>query len=369
MNKTLRSLLVLLLIVLVAGSGTLFLVAATHPSASYDPKKVKLDVKLITRDQILTCGYKVYADSSQNYWVAKTIIKNTGKIPVYDFKINYRVKDFSGWTSGEYYPVISPGETVRDFCWPSLEGDKVSQITTKTPVEIIMKYQYRGMDSPIEDTDKIFLLGRNDYVCTSLKEDEIVTFSDTRDNYPFLSTFVTPNEPTTKAFANMVASGFPTVTDDEAAYGAFLKCFDVLRAHGVKYIQEPAVFWSGKVGQYVQYPKDTIERKSGTCMDLAICYVALMEAVGIRSFIANIKGHVMPVIELPESGEKLAIESTFIDKDFALANYPDLGLSPNVTAEECVPIANESIMDSADKGELIMVDLEYWWDVGMVPPW
>ena len=369
MSKTVRSLLIILLAVLMVGSGTIFVVAGTHPGTAYDPGKVKLDVKLMTRDEVLTCGYKVYGDTSQDYWVGKTIIKNTGQMPVYDFKISYKIRDFCGWTSGENYPVICPGETVRDYCWPALDGEKVSKITTKTPVELIMKYEFRGIGKPIEDWKQIFLLGKNDFVFTSLTDDQRVTFADDFDNYPFLCAFITPNEPTTKSFAHMVASGFPTGTSDADALNAFYKCFDVLRAHGVKYIQESSTFWAGTEGQYVQYPKDTIDRKSGTCLDLAICVAGLMEAVGIKSYVALVPGHAIPVIELPESGDNYSIESTFIDKDFALSHYPELGLSPDVTAKECTAVSDDILQSSMAEGQLLLVDPEYWWNNGMVPPW
>ncbi|MDP2872450.1 MAG: hypothetical protein Q8P31_07945, partial [Bacillota bacterium] len=79
MSRTIKLALVIMLALLMAGSGTLFLIAMTHPSTAYDPSKIKLDVNLHTRNEILTCAYKVYGDQNQNQWVAKTIIKNTGK--------------------------------------------------------------------------------------------------------------------------------------------------------------------------------------------------------------------------------------------------------------------------------------------------
>jgi len=368
MSRTLKTTLVLLLVILIAGSATLFIVAITHPSASYDPGRVKIDIKFHTREQVLTCAYKVYGDSSQDKWVAKTLIKNVGKIPVYDFKIWYKVTGYTDWTSGEVYKEISPGETVRDFCWPSLDPDKMKAITTKTPADVVMKYTYRGLKEPVEDYEKIYLLGKNDFIFTSLKKDDIVTFADGFDNYNLLPAFITPNEETTKSFANSIAGGLETKTSDADAYQAFLRCFDALRAAGVKYIQEPAGFWAGTAAQYVQYPKETIDRKSGTCLDLAISMSALMEAVGVKSYVAIVPGHAIPVMEEPVSGKIWPIESTFIDKDYALSHFPGK-TSPDVTAEECVVTAGEYLLKMKEEGTLLMVDPEYWWNAGVMPSW
>lgn len=368
MSRTIKLALVIMLALLMAGSGTLFFIAVTHPSAAYDPSKIKLDVDLHTRNEILTCAYKVYGDQNQNQWVAKTIVKNTGKMPVYDFKIWYKVRDFTDWTSGEEYPVISPGETVRDYCWPALDGEKVKQITTKTPVELVLKYEYKGLKKPIEDYKTIYMLGRNDFVFSSMKEEDRLTFADNFDNELFLAAFITPNENTTKAFANGIASGLETRTNDNDVHQALLRCFDTLRTHGVKYIQEPAGFWTGSEAQYVQYPKDTIDRKSGTCIDLAVCMSALMEAVGIKSYVALVPGHAIPLIQLPGSGDIIPIESTFIDQEYALSHFPGT-TSPDVTAEECVGLAQGEIDQYSNEGKLVLVDPEYWWQAGVMPSW
>jgi hypothetical protein len=368
MSRTLKITLVLLLAAFTALSSLLFLLAVTSTGTGYDPARVKLDVKLHTREEILTCAYKTYGDDSQDMWVAKTIIKNTGKIPVYDFKISYKVGDLSDWTSGEEYSEIRPGQTVRDYCWPTLDDEQVTSITTKTPVELVMKYEYRGLGKPYEDYQKIFLLGRNDFVFSSLVEKDRKTFADNFDNYRFIAAFITPNEETTKYYANSVGSGLETRLSDADALEAFKRSFDMLRTQGVKYIMEPEAFWAGSEAQYVQYPKETIERSSGTCLDLAITMSALMEAIGVKSYVALIPGHAIPLVELPESGDLFAIESTFLDKEYALAKHPDI-VSADVTSDECITIAKEEIESAQEEGEIIMIDPGYWWKAGVMPSW
>ncbi len=368
MGKKSRFHLLVLLSVLTVASAAVFLFAVTRPGTAYDPAKVKLDVRLLTRSEIITAAYKIYGDNSQDMWVAKTIIKNTGKIPVRDFRISYRLGDLTGWNSGETYEEIRPGQTVRDYCWPPLDPEKVQQITTKTPAELTVKYEYAGLDKPKEIAEKIFLLGRNDFVFTSLKEKDIVTFTDRFDNYRFVAAFITPNEEVTKSFANTVAGGLETRASDDDALQAFGSAFYSLRNLGVKYIMEPAGFWTGGASQYVQYPRETIERTSGTCLDLAICMSALMEAVGIKSYVALIPGHAIPVVELPESGDLYAIESTFIDKEYALDKFGD-SVSPEVLASECIKIAGKELEDAENDGAIIYINPEYWWKAGVIPSW
>ncbi len=367
-NKTIRSVLIVVLLVLMIGSGGLFTFALTRPGTEYDPNKVKLDVKLVTRERVLTCAHKIYSNTEQNMWVAKTIIKNTGKIPVYDFKISYKIKDYCDWTSGELYPEIVPGETVRDFCWPSFEAEKLEGLTSKTPADLIMKYSYRGKE-PVEDYEKIDLMGKNEFVLSNLaEEDMVIPFIDEVNNNMFLAAFVTHSDEAVQQFAGRVGAGLETGTNDQDALEAFIQCFYALREYGLKYDQPPFYLSDATAVQYVQYPGDTLARKTGTCMDLSILYASLMEAVGVRSYVAIIPGHVIPVVQLPISGDFVSIESTFIDKEYALSHFPGL-TSPEVTAEECAQISDNELSESYSQGQLILVDVRYWWDAGVLPPW
>ncbi len=366
MSKNARTVLSIVAVVLLLGSiaGLILTLTAGAP-ASAEPE---IEVQLIPREEILTAAYKVYGDDQQNYWAAKTLIKNVGGVPVEGFSISYKIEGYCDWTSTENYPVILPGQTVRDYCWPVLDDAQMKEITTKTPVELTVKYNYEGLSQPIEDTAKTFLLGKNDFVFTSLADEDILTFTDQFDNYPMIAAFVTPNEEMVKSVANTLAGGLETAMNDDDVYLAFLRVFDGMRALGVKYIQEPASYWSDRAAQYVQYPAETLNRASGTCLDLAICYAALMEAVGIKSYVALIPGHAIPVIELPNSGELYGIESTFIDKGYALSHFPG-ETSPEVTAGECVDIAASELDQAVREGSFILIDIEQAWKSGVMPIW
>ena len=243
----------------------------------------------------------------------------------------------------------------------------MNEITTKTPAELTMRYRYEGMNDYEVVAEKLNFLGRNDFVFSSLKEEDILTWQDNFDNYPLLAAFVTPNEETTKAAANAIAGGLVSSIDDDAMT-IFQRAFDALRYIDVKYIIEPQGYWTSGFSQYVQYPKDTLTRGSGTCLDLSILMAALMEAVGIKSYIYLTEGHAQPAIVLPQSGKIYPIEATFIDKDFALSHYPG-ETSPDVTSAECINSAVDYVDKAIASGKFIQIDIQEQWKNGVVPSW
>ena len=367
MSKNLKTVLSIVAIVVFLGS-TVGLILTLTAGGSDGAGEVNLDVQSFPREEILTAAYKAYGDDQQNLWAAKTIVKNVGDVPANDFRIDYKIEGYCDWTSAEVYPTILPGQTIRDYCWPNLDDAQMKEITSKTPVELTTRYSWDGLDEPILDMEKIYLLGRNDFVFTDLSEEDILTFTDAFDNYPMVAAFVTPNEELVKSVANNMAGGLETGMNDDDVYTAFIRCFDGMRSLGVKYIQEPSSYWSDRAAQYVQFPAETLSRTTGTCLDLAICMAALMEAVGIKSYVALIPGHAIPIIELPNSGEMYAIESTFIDKDYALSHFPG-ETSAEVTAQECIDIAADEINTAMDEGSYILIDIEKSWEQGVMPIW
>lgn len=364
MNKGTKIVLVVLAVIVLLVS-TLGLILALQP-AKGDPEP-KLQVDLFVRPEIVTATYKLYGDPGQNMWVARTIIKNTGDVSVKDFAIKYKIDGYCDWTSTENYPEIVPGETVRDYCWPSLSPEAIERISTKTSAELTMQYEFDGLDKPVEDTEKVAFLGRNDFVFSSLKEEDILTWQDAFDNSPLMAAFVTPNEELTKSTANAIAGGLVSSIDDDALL-IFTRAFDALRYSGIKYIIEPEGYWTSGFSQYVQYPSDTMTRGAGTCLDLSILMCALMQAVGIQSVIYLTEGHAQPAIVLPESGEIVPIEATFIDQEFATTHYPDT-VSPEVTAGECINNAIDYLNEAISSGVFIRIDIEDEWARGVVPSW
>ena len=97
LGRIVKPVIAVLLAVLAAGSITVYSLAMMSPGKEYDPSKVDLDMKLLTREEVLTCAYKVYGDDRQPYWVAKSVIKNVGKVPAYDLVISCKVGEYCDW--------------------------------------------------------------------------------------------------------------------------------------------------------------------------------------------------------------------------------------------------------------------------------
>jgi hypothetical protein len=319
--------------------------------------KPRINSKIKYKEKVMSAMYKVYGIHDLQFWLAKTVVKNTGTVPIHDLKVSYKITEYvPDWTTPETYAKVVPGQTIVDLFYPCLPPE-VTELTTKRPLELSVRIQYTANNKTYEEIvpKRFELLGINSFVWSNLGPEELTgSWYDYFDNCWGLPVFVTPYEVTVNRFAKEATSGIGASLSDEGAERAMEACYNAICARGIGYITEPSGFWAGgTVSQYIQYPKDTLDRNAGTCIDLAILYCAMCEAVGLKSHMMLIPGHAFPVIYSPSGMYYYPIEMTEVpNTDFA--NAFETGL------KEC---------DDAYKGNYYELDLELLWDAGVTPPW
>lgn len=280
----------------------------------------ELDLSLKYKPRLMAATHKVYGNpdiSDGDMWVAKAIFKNTGQCNIRNLKVSYKLGEYSDWSIPKSYSLIVPGGYVVDLYYPVISS-KVTELLTRTPVDVRIKYEYsdeQGNSYSDISGERIEILGINQMEWCNLTMEEISgTWAEYFSNSPLLAAWVTHLDPPVKAFAGMVsqlAGGVPTALDRESAIKFCRALYDLEVANGMVY-QTPSGFLRDYTpGQDIKYPRDVLRDKSGTCVDLAILYASVCEAVGLETILVDIPGHCFPVIILPD-GNLLPVECTTI---------------------------------------------------------
>lgn len=341
-----------LCVLLVVGGLT---VAVLSLASGEDEAEPQLTVDIYVKPEVITAAYKIYGGDYASMWLAKCIIKNTGTVPVEDFAIEYEIGGYCDSTSVEDYPIILPGQTVRDYCWPNFNPEQMAAINNETPAEIVIRYSYAGLDEPKATSEKFSFLGRNDFIWSSLPEAEMLTFEDENDNARLLAAFVTRSEPDTQALAKTLTGGIYTGTD-ENAMAALESLYNGLRDGGYKYVTESVTFWTNEFGQYIQYPAETITHRGGNCVDLSLLFSAMLEAVGIQTYLTLSTGHCQFVAIMPESRQWIPVEETLVG-------------DPAATLRDAIDAAMQWYKEQSNQGTYMFIDVEDAWASGIVPSW
>ncbi len=271
-----------------------------------------------------------YYDTSR---IGTVRIENRGKQTATNLTVSLLLPEFMD-TAKESPPVaeLRRGEST-DVPLFALFSDRILTVTEGTKVPGILTVTYSVRDNVLsqERTESIRIYDRN-----------AMTWDDDRK----VAAFVTAKDPAVLRFAKEIAGG---VREDDRQGGSLefrvaMALFQGLAAYGVNYVVDPGSSYASKSASdtevdFIQFPRQTLQYRSGDCDDLTILYCALMEAVGIETAFITVPGHIYSALQLPmppqevaksfqDSSKKfivkdgkayLPVETTMISKGFVAA--------------------------------------------------
>jgi len=324
-----------------------------------------VDVSVRYKKRLMAALYKLYGDTdaqSGAYWTAKAILRNTGKAPIYNLKVYYRLGDYTEMSVPDAYSVVPEGGIVVDRYYPVIQS-RVAQLRTPTPLLLYIRYEYKdaaGKSYSNELTRRLEMLGVNQFEFSNLNdEDRSDSWFDSFNNAPLLSAFVTRMDDAVKQFAGYVSEmsgGAAAAASNKDATRWLEAAYELERANHIVY-QTPSGFLTPdhSSGQDIKFPRDVFRDKSGTCVDLAITYAALAEAVGLQASLLVVPGHTFAVIKLPEGGY-LPVENT------GLAGGDD-----GIGFDKAVQVGTQELQKYLSDGRYYLVNVSEQWAVGHVP--
>lgn len=338
------------------------------PSVTAGQDGLAVDVQ--AKQRLMTATYKVYGlgEHLGDQWVARAEFTNEGTSIISDLRVRFRLRGYSEWSSWEKRARLGPGESDVRTYYPVLDRS-IAQIRSTTPSDVLVEWTYRTLDGK-EQADnaskRIHLLGANEFVFSSAQDGASADFKSRMSNAPLLAAWVSRDDPIVKQFAamaNKMAGGVGASQNDDSAELAMRACYEILVAndftyqHPPKLVQEQASFDPQSV-QNVKYPRDVILDRSGTCIDLAILYASMVNAIGLNPVLALVPGHCFPIVLLP-SGKYMAVEVTGIGA----------GRGRHASFEDVVRIGNAEVEKYVKQSEdHHLVNVRRLWEIGVANP-
>ncbi len=294
----------------------------TLPEPAAGGKVAKAEFDVDAKKHVMASLAKVLSNRKfANLWTTRSVFKNTGDQLLKDYRVRFRMSEFTAaWSPWAGTPLVVPGQTVVDAYFPVLDVEKVAKLTGQTKASVEIQWQYARADGKVvEDTEtkELTLLARNQVQYSSMKFEECADWADAFDmSAVVMGCFVTHEDPVIQQAAGRIckAIGGPNAAgSDEDAIKFMAAAFDFMGAN-IAYQTPPGNIADQKLMQHVKYGRDVLKNKAGTCIDLAILYGSLCEAVGLKPVLFNIPGHCFPGVYLPKSGKLITVEATLIGK-------------------------------------------------------
>lgn len=329
----------------------------------------ELTCRLDVRDKVISGAYKVYglADSPVGLWLAKAVFRNETGGVIRDLRVRYNLGEYAEWSPWETYPALVPTQTVVDLYHPILSS-RCAKLTASAPAELRMECEYTdaaGQTHKFERSERLTMLSRREFIFTDLSfAEQTGSFQDMDTNSPMMAAWVTPQDTAVTnlaALANERAGGAGASMSDENCIKVMRELYEIMRAINITYQSPASQVAPGKSFnithiQTLQYPRDTIQKRSGTCIDLAMLYASMLHSVGIKPLLVSLDGHCFPM-GVTRSGQYIPVESTCVGGGGRDSN----------DFETAVQIAAKQWEELQKTGRFNIVDCRECWGAGISP--
>ncbi|MEN6441750.1 MAG: transglutaminase-like domain-containing protein [Syntrophobacter sp.] len=326
--------------------------------------------KMYIKEKVISGAYKTYAikDVPVPMWLAKTVFHNGTDQRISNLRVRYRVTEYSDWCAWRSHIAVDPDQTVVDLYYPILNSN-CAKLTSRAPAELQMEVEYTdpmGQKHQTAENKQLTMLDRHEFIFSDLTaEERTASFQDVVTYSHLLAAWVSRSDDVVARLASMAnkkAGGVGASSNDENCVKVMNALYETMRAIHISYQHPPALIdknlsYDIKLVQSLQYPRDTIQKRSGTCIDLAILYAAMLNSVNIEPFLVVIDGHCFPMARMP-SGRLLPVEATGVGD----------GYDKGMNFEQAVKSAMETWQKVNQSGRLVPVDVRQCWMAGVANP-
>lgn len=234
-----------------------------------------LEIEVLKLSDVFSNSYKLY----ENEGIGRIKLTNNTDKPMDKVRVSFMLKNFMDYSTETKLPKLMPGAS-EEVVLKAVFNNGILTLTEDTSVQILIEASYF-------ENGKRVAYSRNATI--NVYDKHRLTW-DERERF---ATFVTPKDPPVLNLARAVVGEYKETKDEAQLAAAF---FDALGVFGLTYIQDPSNPYqisSGKTNtvDYIQFPRETLERKSGDCDDLVAFYASGLESMGINTRVLEVPGH------------------------------------------------------------------------------
>lgn len=240
-----------------------------------------LDIEVVKLENVFSNSYKLYERDG----IGTIRLTNNTDKAMEKIRVSFLLKNFMDFSTENKILKLMPGSS-EELPLKAVFNNSILTMTEDSSVQALIEASYFENGKKVTYSHNATV---NVYDKHRLTWDERGRFA----------AFVTPKDPPVLNLARGIVGEYRD-TKDEAQLAAAL--FDAMGVYGLTYIQDPSnpyQLTSGKehTVDYIQFPRETLERKSGDCDDLVAVYSAGLESMGINTRVLEVPGHMLMMFD------------------------------------------------------------------------
>ena len=237
--------------------------------------KAPLEIEVLKLRDVFSNTYKLYEEDG----VGRIKLTNNTDKNMDNIKVSFVLKNVMDFPTETKIDHLPPGKS-EEITLKAVFNNTILNISEDSSVQALIEASYYENGAQV-------VYGKNSTV--KVYDKHRLTW-DERGRY---AAFITPKDPPIVNFTRSAATQFADLKD-EAQLAAVV--FDAMGVVGLTYLPDPTnpyQITSGKTDtvDYIQYPRETLRRKSGDCDDLVAVYSAALESLGIYTLVIEVPGH------------------------------------------------------------------------------
>lgn len=253
--------------------------AEKKKAAEFKSNKPQIVLKDLRLERVFSAAYKQYATKP----VGSIRIQNASGQDYGNLKLTFTIKGYMDFPTTISIEKLK-ANTDEVYELNAVFNNKVLEIDEDTgvQVEVAVRFVRDGRKDSISLTQPMTIYGKNAIVW---------------GNPNMIGSFVTPKDDLLRDFVRQtINQNKPKADAIDNTLLTAMTLFDVLTAHGIKYIVDPNSPYadvSENSIDYVQFGRETLKLKSGDCDDLSVLLSASLENLGIETAILDVPAHLL----------------------------------------------------------------------------
>ncbi|MDH2915339.1 MAG: hypothetical protein PXX77_00535 [Gallionella sp.] len=239
--------------------------------------RAPLEIEVVKLSDIFSNSYKVYERDG----IGRIKLTNNTSKPMEKIRVSFVLKDFMDFSTEGKVEKLLPGES-EELVLKAVFNNSILTITEDSSVQAMIEASYF-------DNGKRMIYSKNPTV--NVYDKHRLSWNE-RERF---AAFVTPKDPPIINLVRAVVGEYKETKDEIQLAAGF---FNALGVYGLTYIQDPSNPYQISSGNanavdYLQFPRETLERKSGDCDDLVAFYSSGLESMGVNTRVLEVPGHML----------------------------------------------------------------------------
>ncbi|MDD5208594.1 MAG: 6-bladed beta-propeller [Elusimicrobiales bacterium] len=267
--------------------------AAAASEASANKNVAPMEILAPDLSYIFSANYKYY----QKNPVGKITVKNNTDSDFTNVKLSFFFKDFMDFPSDTIVEEVK-AHSQTDVALSATLNNRILNINEDTPIQcqLTLTYYQDGAEKTATLNKPVKVLSKNAIVWdNSARLANFITIKDT----PIMAF---------RAFALGEKKKFEAEADllDDSILTALMS-WEALGEYGISYLADPANPYAtiksteNLVLDTVQFPRNTLQLKSGDCDDLTALFASIFEASGLHVALLDFPGHIALMFDTGET--------------------------------------------------------------------